>query len=124
MKSELGDKARIGHMLEAIIYIQEFTDGVTYEQYLADIKLRLALTRLVEIIGEASNHVSENTKSLFTTVEWDRLRGVRNIIVHEYFGIDYETIWSAIKKDVPSLRRKLDNVLEELDKGAGEPSTI
>jgi uncharacterized protein with HEPN domain len=83
-------------MLNAIVEIEEFTANTDYEEYLRDRKLQLALTRLIELIGEASNHVTEETKIRFTDIEWRVLTGIRNVIVHEYFGIDYDIIWAVI----------------------------
>lgn len=96
MKKRLTEKARIQHMLNAIVEIEEFTANTDYEEYLRDRKLQLALTRLIELIGEASNHVTEETKIRFTDIEWRVLTGIRNVIVHEYFGIDYDIIWAVI----------------------------
>lgn len=103
-------------MLNAIIEIQEFVANTVYDDYLLDRKLQLALTRLIEIIGEASNHVTQETKNDFTDIEWRVLNGIRNVIVHEYFGIDYDIIWAVIQKDIPLLRVKLEHVLQQFNK--------
>lgn len=81
-----------------------------------DRKLQLALTRLIEIIGEAANHVAEETKNRFSEVEWRVLTGIRNVIVHEYFGIDYDIIWVVIQRDIPMLRFKFEQLLLQLNK--------
>lgn len=116
MKKRLTEQARVQHMLNAIIEIQEFVNDTVYEEYLNDRKLQLALTRLIEIIGEASNHVAEETKNRFSEIEWRVLTGIRNVIVHEYFGIDYDIIWAVIQQDIPLLRVKLEQLLLQLNK--------
>ncbi|GAB3790673.1 DUF86 domain-containing protein [Spirosoma horti] len=116
MKRRINEEARVQHMLNAIIEIQEFVSNTVYEEYLQDRKLQLALTRLIEIIGEASNHVAEETKNRFSEIEWRVLTGIRNVIVHEYFGIDYDIIWVVIQKDIPLLRIKLEQLLSQLNK--------
>ncbi|GAB3993760.1 DUF86 domain-containing protein [Spirosoma daeguense] len=116
MKKRISEQARIKHMLDAITEIQEFVEGTVYEDYLADRKLQLAVTRLIEIIGEASNHVSEDIRNRFTNIEWHILTGIRNVIVHEYFGIDYDIIWTVIQQDIPQLRTKLEYLLEHITK--------
>lgn len=103
-------------MLDAIIEIQEFVNNTDYDEYLHDRKLKLALTRLIELIGEAANHVAEETKSRFSEVEWRVLTGILNVIVHEYFGIDYDIIWLVIQRDIPLLRFKLEQLLIQLNK--------
>ena len=116
MKKQLNEQVRIQHMLSAIAEIQEFAATTKYDEYLIDRKLQLALTRLIEIIGEASNHVTEETKNRFTDIEWRVLTGIRNVIVHEYFGIDYDIIWAVIQQDIPPLRVKLEFLLQQFNK--------
>ncbi|GAB4034937.1 hypothetical protein GCM10028809_42210 [Spirosoma gilvum] len=69
MKKQLNEQVRIQHMLNSIAEIQSFAANTDYENFLLDRKLQLALTRLIEIIGEASNHISEETKNRFTDIE-------------------------------------------------------
>lgn len=115
MKKRISDKARIEHILEAIAQIQQFTEGITYNDYKQDLKLRLALTRLVEIIGEAANYVSEETRIKHVDVEWTLLNRVRNLPIHEYFGVDYNIIWDSIQHDLPPLKLKLETIIAALN---------
>ena len=66
----------------------------------------------MEIIGEASNHVSEELKSIFTDVEWAQIVGMRNVFTHEYFGIDSSLVWEIIKNDIPELKEKIKLILQ------------
>ena len=111
MKGRLGDKERLAHILEAINHIEEFIANISYEQYMADFKLRLALIKLMEIIGEAAGSVSEETKLDFAEIEWNTLKSVRNILIHEYFGIDYDILWKSIQNQIPSLKTKMQAVI-------------
>lgn len=81
---------------------------------MADIKLRLALVKLLEIIGEAAKFVTEETRTKFTEIEWNTLYVVRNILVHEYFGINYDIIWQAVINPIPALKSKVESVLQQL----------
>jgi len=114
MRNKTSDKERLLHILEAINNIEEFTDGISYNSYIDDFKLRLALIKLFEIIGEASNGITEDLQNKFTNVEWSILKGIRNILVHEYFGIDYEVIWDSIKNNIPELKEKITQIINEL----------
>ena len=114
MKSKISDKERLLHILDSIDSIIDFTQNISYQQYNDDFKLRLALIKLLEIIGEASAGISEETQLRFSEVEWSVLKSVRNVLVHEYFGIDYDIIWNAIKDRIPELKQKISNVLLEL----------
>ena len=90
MKSSISDKIRLQHILDAINSILIFTKDIDYNTYMADYKLRLALVKLIEIIGEASNGLSTEAIRRVPDIEWSILAGIRNVLVHEYFGIDYE----------------------------------
>ncbi|MCY7350980.1 MAG: DUF86 domain-containing protein [Cytophagaceae bacterium] len=75
--------------------------------------LRLGLTRLVEIIGEAAGQLSRGLHGEFSEVEWVAIKGMRNILIHEYFGVDYKVLWSSIKQDVPVLKEKMEEILRQ-----------
>jgi uncharacterized protein with HEPN domain len=114
MKNKLTDKNRLLHILDSIKSIEEFTNNITYWDYIDDYKLRLALVKLLEIIGEASNGITRETQEKFSEVEWAVLRGIRNTLVHEYFGIDYDIVWESIKQNIPNLKGKIETILKEL----------
>lgn len=114
MKSRISDKERLLHIIDAIDSISDFTQGISYQDYVEDFKLRLALIKLLEIIGEAANGITEETQLRFSEVEWIILKSVRNVLVHEYFGIDYDIIWNAIKNRIPELKLKISNALLRL----------
>ncbi len=69
--------------------------------------MRFACIKQMEIIGEASNHISTETKERFSTIEWAQIVGMRNIFVHEYFGVDSSLVWEIIKNDLPDLKSKI-----------------
>ena len=111
MKSSASDKIRLQHILDSINDILLFTKDIDYNTYIADYKLRLALVKLIEIIGEASNGISSETIKRVPEIEWSVLNGIRNVLVHEYFGIDYEIIWNSIKQNIPELKIKIEEAL-------------
>ena len=69
--------------------------------------MRFACIKQMEIIGEASNHISTETKERFSTIEWAQIIGMRNVFVHEYFGVDSSLVWEIIKNDLPDLKTKI-----------------
>jgi uncharacterized protein with HEPN domain len=77
--------------------------------------MRYACIKQMEIIGEASNHVSDEVKSKFSSIEWGQIVGMRNVFVHEYFGVDAIIVWDIIKKDVPDLKEKIAELIEKLE---------
>jgi uncharacterized protein with HEPN domain len=76
--------------------------------------MRFASIKQMEIIGEASNHISQDIKAEFSTIEWSQIIGMRNVFVHKYFGIDTRLVWEIIKNDLPDLRLKIELILESI----------
>lgn len=103
------------HMLEAIGGIESFTKGMDFEDFLADLKTQLAVTRELQIIGEASNRISKDLKNRLAEVPWKKMLGMRNIIVHDYMAVDLEKVWSVVENDLRDLKQALQNALEKID---------
>ncbi len=114
MKNRISDKERLLHISDAIESIINFTEEISYEAYCEDYKLRLALIKLLEIIGEASSGISSQIQEQFSEIDWTILKNIRNVLVHEYFGIDYEVIWNTIKIDIPELKAQVEQILNKI----------
>lgn len=112
MRGKLGDKARLQHILDAIIEIESYLQNSDFPDFLANSMMRFASIKQMEIIGEASNHISIETKSKFSDIEWAQIVGMRHVFVHEYFGVDSTLVWEIIKKDLPDLKGKIGQILE------------
>ena len=76
--------------------------------------MRFACIKQLEIIGEAANHISPELKSRFSEIEWAQIIGMRNVFVHEYFGVDSRLVWDIIKSDLPELKLKIQMVISNL----------
>ena len=111
MKEVNGDKARLKHILEAIDEILNYIDNYDFDKFLNDSKTKFASIKQLEIIGEAANHISEEAKIKFANIEWQKITGLRNILVHEYFGIDENIVWGIIVKDLPELKKSIQGIL-------------
>jgi uncharacterized protein with HEPN domain len=94
-------------MLEAIEKIRRYTEDLTAETFPTDEKTVDAVVRNLEIIGEAANRLPENFKNQHRHVEWVKIVGLRNRIVHVYFGLDIQIIWQIIKHDLPVFNDEL-----------------
>ena len=90
MKNSIGDNARLHHILDAILEIQEYTKGKSDDDFFRDSMLQSACVRQLEIIGEAASNVSDEIKSKSPGIEWQEIIGLRNILIHEYFGVDVQ----------------------------------
>lgn len=83
----------VGDMLESAHKILDYTNGLSFEQFISDSKTVDAVIRNFEIIGEAANRLPEEFKETNNSINWIRIKGFRNRIVHNYFGIDYSIVW-------------------------------
>jgi uncharacterized protein with HEPN domain len=112
MRSELGDKIRLQHILDAIAEIHNYLIAADLPLFLENSMMRFACIKQMEIIGEASNHLSPELKSTFSDIEWGQIVGMRNLFTHEYFGIDSSVVWEIIKNDIPELKVKIEHILK------------
>ena len=111
MKGKLGDKQRLLHILESIEEIEKYTAGSNLEVFLQNSMMKFASVKQIEIIGEAANYISEETKNKFSDIQWRQITGLRHVLVHEYFGVDSKLIWQIIADDIPELKIKIKEVL-------------
>ena len=113
MRGSIGDIARIKHILECVEEIENAIAGYDFEQFSENHVLRIAVVKWLEIIGEAANHISENVKSKYPTIEWRKINGLRNLVIHEYFKIDFRIIWDAATVFVPKLKKDIQSIKPE-----------
>ncbi len=107
MKSRMGDSQRLRHILDSVTEIEAYVQGVGLDKFLENSMMRFACIKQIEIIGEAANNLSEETRNQLNTVQWRQIIGVRHILVHEYFGIDDQLVWQIIKTDIPPLKEAI-----------------
>jgi uncharacterized protein with HEPN domain len=115
MPDKLGDKIRLQHILDAIESIEDYTKNVTQTEFVANSMMFDATLRQLEIIGEASNRLSEKLLQETSEIPWARVIGLRNLVIHEYFGIDDLTIWSIIKTNLPDLKDKVSVIINDIN---------
>ena len=99
-------------MLLAAQKIKQYTKDLDYNAFLADDKTLDAVVRNFEIIGEAANRIDPDFRESNPEIEWKRIRGFRNRIVHDYFGIDYEIVWSIIESYLDELIEWLNRIIK------------
>ena len=111
----MGDKIRLQHILDAIDEIHKYLIAADLSVFLENSMMRFACIKQMEIIGEASNHLSAELKSKFSEIEWAQIVGMRNVFAHEYFGIDSSLVWEIIKNDIPELSEKVEHILKSIE---------
>jgi len=100
-------------MLDAIQQIQSYTTGMDKDSFTKDRKTQDAVVRNLEIIGEASGRLPDSFREEYSDIPWTLVRGLRNRIVHAYFGVDLQLIWEVIQDDLPTLRSQLSKLLKD-----------
>ena len=103
-------------ILDAVNDIESFVDGLTYEEFIKDRKTLNAVVRSIEIIGEASKNIPETMKAKYKELPWKQMAGMRDKLIHAYFGVDVEMLWKAVKENIPPLRRSIQQMLKDLEK--------
>lgn len=112
MKKE--DKVFLEHIYESIRHIENHLESFPREKFLKDIKLQDAIIRRLEIIGQATKNLSSELREKHPEVPWKLITGTRDVISHEYFGVDFIMIWNIAKKDIPELKVQILKLLEEI----------
>jgi uncharacterized protein with HEPN domain len=115
MRGKLGNKVRLQHIYDAILEIEAYLVNKEFSDFIENSMMRFACIKQMEIIGGAGNHISDETKSKFTSIEWTQIVGMRNVFVHEYFGIDATLVWEIIKNDIPDLKEKIKQILDSIE---------
>ena len=108
------DKARVGHMIEMAEAAMEMTAGRTADDVDNDVTLRLALTRALEVLGEAASRLSADTRAMAPEVPWPRIIGMRNRLVHAYFDIDPDILWTTATVSAPEMLPRLRALLDRV----------
>ena len=105
------DEQRLRDILEAIEKIDRFA-AEGRAAFEADERTQVWIVHHIQIIGEAARTLSEDFRSQHSRVPWTLIIGMRHILVHDYFGIDLEEVWSVVERDLPALRREIEAMLE------------
>ncbi len=96
------------------IKILEYTKDVTREDFFADSKTFDAVIRNLQIIGEAAKKIPPDIRRQCKTVEWKKLAGLRDIVIHDYFGINEDIVWDVITSRMPLLAQEIGNIIDEI----------
>ena len=110
-------KLFVEDILEAIDKIERYTKGLTYETLMKNDMAIDAVIRNLEIIGEASRNIPEDVRGKHPEIPWKRMIGLRNIAIHEYFGVDLSIVWEIITSNLPEMKPKIGAMLKGFKNG-------
>ena len=105
------DKLYLRHINEAIESIEEYLRGVSYSRFISSKMMIDAVVRELEIIGEASNNLSDDFREKHSDVFWRQIKDMRNFLIHEYFGVNTKVVWDTCKNDLPMLKQFISTIL-------------
>jgi len=108
------DLGYIKDIKESIELINSYLEGVSKLEFFENQEKQDAVVNRLMVMGEAAKMLSQDTRDKYSKVSWDDMAGMRDILIHRYHGIDLETVWETVKKDLPEVEKQVSRIIEEL----------
>lgn len=110
------DLVYLQHIRDAIEHIERYVQSISKEEFFEEDMRQDAVIRQLSIIGEAAGDLSEEFRKKYPSIPWFDVYGMRNKLVHDYFGVDLDAVWSTIQQDLPRLKRVVSTAISEMRK--------
>jgi uncharacterized protein with HEPN domain len=108
------DSVYLKHIRDAILKIEAYTKRVSVSSFEKDTLIQDAVIRQIEIIGEATKRLSEKIRNRDQDIPWDDIAGMRDKLIHDYFGVDIEKVWLTVQKDIPVFKKQINRILKSI----------
>lgn len=103
----------IEHILQECEFLLENSEKLTFEEFIEDNVLMRAFVRSLEVIGEATKYLPEEFRKKYSHIPWREIAGMRDKLIHEYFGVSYTIIWETVEKDIPKLKNQIEEIMKK-----------
>ena len=101
------------HILDECEFILDKSQELTQEQFFQDETMKRAFVRSIEIIGEATKNISDEFRDKNPDTDWKKIAGMRDVLIHSYFGVNYTIVWDVIKNHIPTLQIRIKEILDQ-----------
>ena len=100
------------HILDAISYVESYTKDVSINEFMFNHLIQDGVIRQLEIIGEAVKSISDETRSQYSDIPWQDMAGMRDILIHQYFGVDLDEVWTTVQMDIPKVKMMIQKIID------------
>ncbi|CAD5922150.1 HepT-like ribonuclease domain-containing protein [Planktothrix agardhii] len=107
-------KAYVCHIADEIDYLLELSAGLERDSFLEDKTLKRSFVRSLEIIGEATKKLPDDFRQQYSQISWKQMAGMRDKLIHDYFGVDYNLVWEVVINQIPLLHQQIQDILNQL----------
>jgi uncharacterized protein with HEPN domain len=108
-------KPFLEHIINEINYLQQNSDEIVYEEFVNNETFKRSFVRALEVIGEAIKNLPDDFRNKYPQIQWKEMAGLRDILIHRYFGVDYKSVWDIIKNKIPHLKGQIENILSKIE---------
>ena len=105
----------IEDIIEHMNYAEGFIKNLSFKEFADDKKTVLSVTKCIEVVGEATKHIPDSIREKYPDIPWNDLAGIRDRLVHGYFKVNLEIVWTTVTQEFPELRPKMEKVLNDID---------